>query len=722
MSKPRKMPLRANASKLGDFIIEAAASFDIVEAKAGEAAKRPTFEIVAYNGDKMRPGGYYREVVIDLAGLEANSTIPILLDHDPTQIVGQANEVRIGNKSVTMSGVFTGDHTVAGEPAHKVASHAKNGLNWAASVGVAPGKTESISENQTVTVNGREFKGPILVVRTGRLGETSFVAIGADKTAGAKVAASAKGIPMNEQFEKWLKANELFDGFEALSKKAQAKIKAQYEAEQEPEEGEEEESPAPTPKRKVKAAGSAALRETVERVRAKNKRSNEISEIAAGLIRSRPDMVDEIMAGVERATENNDAPNDFKLTMLEMLGGSPEVGGKSGQIKTLEPHSAIVLEASICKLAKLPNIEKHFKEPVLDAADQAFNNGIGIRRFLEIAAQRNYREDLRCDGQLRRVMEAAFPPKLAMANILRAGWSGLDTAGILSNVANKFAREQFMATEQEWRKIASTASVSDYKQITTYSLTGDLTYEELGAGGEIKHGKLGETSYTNQAKTHAKMLKITEPDIVNDNLKVFQNIGKRLGRGGQNALNKAVWGLFNANSAFFTTGRNNKASGATTALSPDSLEQFMTLFLKQTDPDGLPTGVEPKLLVVPPELWTKAKRLMESESLRELNAASSGTSSAKTYGTANPWANKFQIVMSRFLSSTALGGSTTAWYLLADPNEMPVIEVCFLNGQEYPAVESADADFNELGVQFRGRIDFGVSFQEYRGGVMSAGA
>jgi hypothetical protein len=39
-----------------------------------------------------------------------------------------------------------------------------------------------------------------------------------------------------------------------------------------------------------------------------------------------------------------------------------------------------------------------------------------------------------------------------------------------------------------------------------------------------------------------------------------------------------------------------------------------------------------------------------------------------------------------------------------------------------PTVESADADFNQLGVQFRGYYDFGVALQEFRGGVRSAGS
>ena len=65
--------------------------------------------------------------------------------------------------------------------------------------------------------------------------------------------------------------------------------------------------------------------------------------------------------------------------------------------------------------------------------------------------------------------------------------------------------------------------------------------------------------------------------------------------------------------------------------------------------------------------------------------------------------------------------SGTRRYLFADPAVAPVIEVAFLNGQESPVIETADADFNVLGVQMRGYHDFGVALQDPRGGLKSKG-
>ncbi|MBX3451015.1 MAG: hypothetical protein KF777_15730 [Planctomycetaceae bacterium] len=46
----------------------------------------------------------------------------------------------------------------------------------------------------------------------------------------------------------------------------------------------------------------------------------------------------------------------------------------------------------------------------------------------------------------------------------------------------------------------------------------------------------------------------------------------------------------------------------------------------------------------------------------------------------------------------------------------------FLKGVETPTVESTNADFNTLGIQFRGYHDFGCDIAEYLAGVHSKGA
>jgi len=88
----------------------------------------------------------------------------------------------------------------------------------------------------------------------------------------------------------------------------------------------------------------------------------------------------------------------------------------------------------------------------------------------------------------------------------------------------------------------------------------------------------------------------------------------------------------------------------------------------------------------------------------------------------NPHAGKFDVVSSTYLSNTSFSGaSSSGWYLMGDPNRIPTIEVAFLGGVDRPTVERADADFNTLGIQFRGYIDFGVKEQDYRGALLMKG-
>jgi hypothetical protein len=282
---------------------------------------------------------------------------------------------------------------------------------------------------------------------------------------------------------------------------------------------------------------------------------------------------------------------------------------------------------------------------------------------------------------------------------------------ILSNVANKFLREGWMAVDQTPLAIASVRSVRDFKQITTVSLTGDLIFKELTPAGEIQHGTLADESYTNQADTYARMLAITRKDIINDDLGALTAAPRRLGRGGMLKLNDIFWKVFLDNSTFFTAARTN-VSTATGALTTAGLAATETIFMSLTDPDGLPLGVSPKILLVPTAQKTTALQLMTSENLKGSTDGPDG----------NVWRNRFRVESSPYMhNSTYTGYSALAWYMLADPAELPVIEIVALNGNVMPVVETADADFNVLGIQMRGYSDVGVALQEYRGGVRADG-
>ena len=117
-----------------------------------------------------------------------------------------------------------------------------------------------------------------------------------------------------------------------------------------------------------------------------------------------------------------------------------------------------------------------------------------------------------------------------------------------------------------------------------------------------------------------------------------------------------------------------------------------------------------------------AELLMKSVQLNETTYVDTSAKKSAPQPATNPHVGKYKVVSSVYLGNTSFdGASSKAWYLQADPNRLPAIEVAFLNGVDRPTVEKTDADFNTLGVQFRGYIDFGVREQDYRGALKMKG-
>jgi len=211
------------------------------------------------------------------------------------------------------------------------------------------------------------------------------------------------------------------------------------------------------------------------------------------------------------------------------------------------------------------------------------------------------------------------------------------------------------------------------------------------------------------------MLVIDRRDIINDDLGAITTVPRKLGRGSGIKINDVFWTTFLANSDFFKADNANYVSGADTALGIDGLTKGEVAFLDQVDADGRPIGVMPAILLVPTALSALGTVLQKSLEIRD-------TTASTKYPIANPHAGKFRTEVSRYLGNTRYtGASAKAWYLLADPNDLPVIEVAFLNGQESPTIETAEADFNVLGIQMRGYHDFGCALQDPRGGVKAKG-
>jgi len=652
----------------------------IEAAEAGDGngtPKLPRFTMVAYTGGPMRIAGWRYPVVVDLAGLAIPSrSRPIRFGHDMQSGVGHTDSIHVQDGKLLASGLVSRD-TVA---AKEIVASARNGFPWQASIGAAVEEFEFVKETQKTMVNGREFSGPLNVVRRSTLGEISFVDLGADGQTSASVAASASPFDKEQSAMGETNNTDAQTGERARSGDAGTAEAANGNREQAAASTAAAQPAGPT----AAEIRAEAMAETNRIAKIRELCGGQFTEIEAQAIREGWE-VDQVALAVLRAGRPK----------------APAVHFRDDSV------TGITLEAACLLTARLPDVEKQFDEPTLDAASRRFRGGIGFQELLLEAAWangytgRNFRES-------RKVLRFAFQPEL------EAGFSTIDIGGILSNVANKFLLDGFYSVERTWRNICATRNVSDFKTVTSYRLVGKDQYEQVAPGGELKHGTLGEESYTNKADTYGLTLTIDRRDIINDDLGAITT-PRKLGRGSGSKINDVFWTTFMNNSSFFAAGNNNYLEGADTVLSIDGLTKAEVAFMDQVDTDGKPIGIMPSIMLVPTALSAIGTQLYKSMELRD-------TTSSTKYPVSNPHQGKFRVEVSRYLANAAYqGNSSKAWYLLADPGDLPVIEVAFLNGQESPTIETADADFHVLGVQMRGYHDFGCALQDPRGGVKSKG-
>jgi hypothetical protein len=685
----------------------------IQAADAGEGDKPKRFTMTAYTGSPMRVGYYDCPVILDLAGLSAQAPLPILLDHDPAQIVGHADEVDVGVLSLKLSGVVSG----AGPEAAQVIASSKLGFPWKASVGARPDKMEFVADNATTTVNGKTFKGPLYVARKSTLGEVSFVAMAADSKTSAKVAASAAVLTkeINMEFSKWIEALGFNHGNLTDAQKAALQTKYDAEIKAAPSNSNIEGAASPIIEApKFNLSGCLLVHQKyVANIEAKvasykgKIEDGKLAEIQAKAAQKAAELKAEALNGekpvewLEISLIKAQAEAEVELIRAER----PKAPSIHCSTRDLQPS---VIEAAMCMAGGLRGVEKQFKPEVLEAASlYQRREGASLQGLILAAAHENGYSGARRihRGNYDEVMKSAF--------IRASSPSTHSLTTMLSTVGNKFLLEGFNFVEQVWRNIASIRPVNDFKAITSYRMLDDMVFEEVGPAGEIHHGSISQESFTNQAKTYAKMFALTRQDIINDDLGAFDSIRERIGVGCGKKLNSVFWDTFLDDAVFFNAtavASGGHANLLTTALGESGLAAANVLLKAQKDSNGHPLGLGLQhMLLTGPTLNPTARKWYVSQEIRDTSA------STKT-PTSNIYFNQFRPVESAYITST------TAWYLLPiGGGAMAPMEVCFLDGVQSPTIESADADFNTLGVQFRGYFDFGVAQKEWRGSVKSTG-
>ena len=678
------------------------------------AGKQKRFSILAYSGGLLPVDGFDRPVIVDLSGLEVPGSIPILIDHEKSvdATLGITDSIENDGQKLTLTGVITGSSVRA----MQVLTASRAGHQWQASIGARVLDQQEIPAGETVEVNGQVFTGPVIVARRSVLRETSVLPMGADATTqvnlAAKAATALKGMTAMS-FEDWL----ISLGIDAatLQPEDMAALQLAYESKAAP-------APAPptaaamAPEMPTEPPTASAKGATLD-IEAKIKKARTAFAAEQRRIADIEAKAKGFPVIAATAIEQGWSADKVELEVLK--ASAAKTRPTSFRSAESDLPQMQVIEAAACLARKHKDVETAFDAPTLQAAHSQFRRGIGLQQMFLMAAAANGMPmgpgTRITTGNIREVLTYSCQP-----TDIQASFSTMSLPGILSNIANKEILEGYMEEDTVWRQLAQIKSATDFKTITSYRMLDDMEYEQLGPGGLIKHGKTGEESFTRSVDTFAKMYSLTRQDIINDDLGAFDDLRNRLGRGSGIKLNDLFWSTFLANvGTIFTAGRTNYIEGATTNLGTDGvgLGLGQKAWRQRRSPSGDGSkrlgNRQARYVLVPPELETIADALYTAR-----NVVSVKTSDANTF------AGKYEPIVANQLSDAAYSGySATAWYMWGETSMGSPIVVSFLNGNETPTVEQADADFNTLGVQFRGYHDFGVDLGDgYLNALMSKGA
>ena len=291
---------------------------------------------------------------------------------------------------------------------------------------------------------------------------------------------------------------------------------------------------------------------------------------------------------------------------------------------------------------------------------------------------------------------------------------------LLENTIHKMLQRAYMAQPDTWSRFCRTGEVSDFRAHNRYRVGSIGNFDTLTEHGEFKRKTIpdGEKSSIT-ASTKGNIIAVTREVIINDDLQALADLATNMGRAGRRTIEAAVYALLAENSGlgptltadsktlFHADHGNLVATGSGAAPSVTTLEAARAAMASQLDVGGN------DYLDLRPSIWLGPLGL--GGDARVINDSQYDPDTANKLQKPNKVRGLFRDVV----DTPRLSGAP--WYVFADPEEAPSIEVAFLDGVQEPYVETQNG-WNVDGAELKARLDFGVAGIDYRGAYLNQGA
>ena len=400
---------------------------------------------------------------------------------------------------------------------------------------------------------------------------------------------------------------------------------------------------------------------------------------------------------IERLCSTDVTPEAAGLQILAHVGkdATPIAGGR---IVTMEDATDKIRNANInAILARAGIVGADGKRIVADSA-----NPYRGHTLLDLAKASLQRAGVRTDG--RDKMEIVG---MSFTN------SSRDFPLLLENVMHKTLQASYALQPNTWSRWAKTGTVSDFRIHNRYRRGSFGNLEIVNEAGEFKTKPVPDAERAQiSAGTKGNLVNLTRQAIINDDLDAFLGIATDLGYAAQRTVESDAIAVLVANAALsqdgialFHASHNNLGTPAVSSVA--AFDEARALMAKQTNVGGNDfLDLRPAIWLGPTSLGGTARVVNDAQYDPDTNSKLQ-------------MPNRVRGLVSEVIDTPRLSGNT--WYLLADKNICPTVEVAFLDGNQTPYLELQNG-FTVDGAVWKVRLDYGVAAVDFRGAVRNAGA
>jgi hypothetical protein len=285
--------------------------------------------------------------------------------------------------------------------------------------------------------------------------------------------------------------------------------------------------------------------------------------------------------------------------------------------------------------------------------------------------------------------------------------SGSDFPVLLENAMHKSLQAAYAVAPDTWTRFCAQGSVSDFRAHNRYRVGSLGNLDSLTELGEFKNKAIPDGEKASiTASTKGNIINLSRQAIINDDLDAFIGLAAMLGRAAKRTVEADVYTYLASNPtmpdsiALFHADHGNLDSAG--APSVTTIDAARVKLASQTSVGG------DDYLDLRPAIWLGG--LTYGGSVRGINAAEYDPDTSNKLQKPNIVRGLFRDVV----DSPRI--ADTKWYLFADPNEAPVIEVAFLEGNSEPFLDMEEG-FTVDGARWKARLDYGIAAVDYRGAV-----